>query len=215
MNRRDLLTSLGAAGTAGIAGCIGTSDSEPSEESYPEGKQRRVTLAGQDTVSDGHELSLNIEVRRALITHAETAHLRVRATNEGQTRGISFTETDKCALFNRSKGLSDEPQGLILRGPSDAEQLELPENQWVRDLPSDKVRSWDTYGCSIETIESGAAFTNEYHVWDDYQTEEYLEPGTYRWEEQIRLTDPPQSNSPDMRAEFTWGFSLTLERVEP
>jgi len=215
VNKRDLLTSLGAAGTAGIAGCSGTLDSVLSDGSYPEGKQRRVTLASQDTVPDEHNLSLNIEVRRALISHAQTAHLRVRATNEGQTRGISFTEDARCALFNRTGGLSDDPQGLVLHSPSVAEGIERPENQWVRDRPSDKSRTVETYGCGAETIESGVTFTNEYHLWDDYRTEQYLEPGTYHWEEQIRLTDPPQPNSPDVRARFIWGFSLAVERIEP
>ena len=215
MNRRDLLTSLGLAGTVGLAGCGETGESALSGGTpYPEGPQRRVTLTDQDTVPEEHGLTISIERRQSRITHAQTAHLRLTASNEGRTRGISFTE-GMCALFNRDKGWSDEPRGLVLHDPADTEYIDRKENQWVRDVPPDESVGFAAYDCGVQPFEAGATLTNEYHLRDDYRIEGYLEPGTYRWEGEIELTEvPPQPDGPDTLATFEWGFSLTVERLD-
>ena len=215
MNRREVLTTLGVAGTVGLAGCGETVTSALSGDTpYPEGPQRRVMVAEQDTVPAEYGLHMEIEMRQSRITHAQTAHLRLTATNEGHARGISFSD-QKCALFNRQKGWSDNPRGLALHNPTATEYIDRKENQWVRDMPPDKSVGFDGYGCGVSTFESGATLTNEYLLWDDYRIEGYLEPGTYRWEEDIELTEvPPQPDGPDTLATFGWGFSLTVERLE-
>lgn len=214
MNRRDFLATLGGASIGGFAGCVDTS-ALSSGTSYPEGPQRRVTLHSQDTVPDEHNIRIAVELLDSLITHSQTARLRLTAVNEGQKRGVSFT-VGMCALFNREKGWSDSPRGLVLHDPTDTKYIEREENQWVRDHPSDESVGFDAYDCGITTYQTGEEQTNEYLLWDDYRIEGYFEPGTYRWEEEVELTEvPPQSpDGPVTLATFTWGFSLTVKRVD-
>jgi len=217
MDRRSLLGTMVAVGTIGVTGCTtieasGPTDttSSPSATPYPEGEQRRVSLASQDTVPDEHQVRINVEVVEPVITHQHTARLRITTINEGPRRGISINKPG-CHLLDRHKAGSDPP-GLWLYTPGD-----IPEragNRWIPDLPSDDSRGFGDYGCRFRTYDTGDSFQNEYLLWDDHHQDGYLEPGTYRWEEpEVEIQELPNNSDSEILGTFSWGFSLTLESL--
>lgn len=75
------------------------------------------------------------------------------------------------------------------------------------------------YGCGLPVYAPGDSLANEYHVWDDYRTGGYFEPGTYRFEERVAVgtVDGDGKSASDLQEvdeEFTWGFDLTVEGAE-
>lgn len=225
MDRRSLLGELVAVGTVGVGGCTTSVSSPPTETGtsssatpYPEGEQRRVSLDDQDTVPEEYDMEITVEVVDRVITHEQTARLRITTTNDGPERGISIQEP-KCDLLDRHKAGSDPP-GLWLyppgRTPPENGMAERNGNKWVADLPPEEDRGFGDYGCGVRNYESGESLQNEYLIWDDYQTEGYLEPSTYRWEEpEIEITEPaPHDGDTETLGTFSWGFSVTIEDLD-
>lgn len=206
MDRRTLLAALGV-GVVGLAGCqrhrLRSSDGDD---------RRRVSLAGQDAVPDAHAVSLDVEVLEGAITPDRTARLRLTVTNEGADRALSAGE-GMCNLFNRDRGGSDDPAGLWLYRPAVTEGVERRDDRWVQDRPSSEPRGFPAYACSSRQYASGESVATELEVWDDYRVEGYLEPGTYRWEEDVQIqADPEAAGIETAGATVTWGFSLAVER---
>ena len=206
-------------GAAGISGCTTNvssdrtdSTSASSSTPYPEGKQRRVSLNDQDTVSEEYDLRINVEVADSLITHQHTARLQITVTNEGPKRAISI-QNPECDLLDRHKAGSDPP-GLWLhppgRTPPDQGLAERDGNRWVADFPTGQNRVFGDFRCGTRTYASDEELQNEYLVWDDYRIDGYLEPGTYRWEEpEIEITEDSEPVGT-----FSWRFSVTLEQIK-
>lgn len=190
-----------------------TPQSKTTAETDGEGEasavQRRVSLAGVDDVPEKHQLTIDVELLESTVTAAHTARLRVTTTNEGPKRKISIME-DKCSLFNRTSGLSEQP-GLMLHRPSRTQWIDRPGNRWVRDRPSNEARVNAAYGCGNRIYSGGESIINEYLVWDDYQVEGYMTPGTYRFAEPVRIKPPGAAFETEPTAKFTWGFSLVVE----
>jgi hypothetical protein len=238
MKRRDVLVALGSATAGGLAGCVSTS--KPNSESASTAtqtptqsstasptpppttrsrtttrtgdRQRHVSLAAQDTIPDRHDVRIEATVVTPRATDEHPALLRITTTNEGPERAISVG-TDGCHLFNRSDAGSDDPPGLWLHRPENAADIDRAGNRWVRDRPADEPRAYLAYACMPTTYAAGESVTTEYEVWDDYQVAGYLEPGTYRWEQDVQIWDTPERRMTDTPSgTVTWGFSLTVER---
>lgn len=165
--------------------------------------QRLVSLESQDSVPDEYDVEIDVDVVRPLITDAETARLRITTTNTGSRKRLPVGE-DRCVLFGRSKGGSDDPQGLWLHR---TENIDREENRWVADRSADERRWFLQYACLPRTYEAGESVSNEYFVWDDYQVPGYLKPGRYRWETGIGIAP----DDTDREGPLTWGFSLRIE----
>lgn len=206
MKRRDVIIAFGGGGATGLA----SSHVLPSVFG-DEDVQRRVALASQDSVADDHEIRIDVEILQPTITATHTARLQITTTNKGPKRAISIG-TDGCALFSRSDGGSDEPPGLWLHSYESAENITRDGNRWVRDNPTEQPRRFLAYGCHPKEYDAGESLTNEYVVWDDFLVDGYLEPGTYRWEENVSIQDE-ESDSGEP-ATITWGFSLTVENPD-
>lgn len=227
MHRRTILITAGGTLTGALTGCISSTDGnesstpsdEPSATPTPTSRkatdvarQRTVSLDHQDEVPKRHQVSVDVEVLEPAITAAHTARLRVTTTNEGPARSLSVGP-DMCSMFNRSRAGSDDPAGLWLHQPEDSQDADRKGERWVPDRPQSKPRSFATYGCLPRTYESAESISTEYAVWDDCRIEGYLQPGTYRWEEEIQIwddTDAKDTDSPS--ATFTWGFSIAVEK---
>lgn len=207
MDRRTLLATLGSGGVVGLAGC-----QRLHEVRSDDGGRRRVTLASQDAVPETHEVSIDVEVLEGTITPDGPARLRLTVTNEGASRALSPGE-GMCHSFDRNRGGSDDPAGLWLYRPTEAEGIDRRGDGWVADRPRSEPRGFPAYACSSRQYASGESVATEYEVWDDYRVEGYLEPGTYRWEEDVQIqADPDAAGTETRGATVTWGFSLAVER---
>ncbi len=211
MQRRSLLSTLGAAGVAGLAGCLAGGNSGSH--------QRRVSVADQDSLVDDHAVRIAPEVLEPEITDEHTARVEITTTNEGPKRALSV-DTGDCAPFNRGERGSDDPPGLWLHDPNRAGGIDRDDPRWVRDAPADRNRGFDAYGCSLRVYEPGESVATEYVVWDDYRVDGYLDPGTYRWETDVEIysmdavevqTGSTARRDGDPDASVTWGFSLAIE----
>lgn len=214
MKRRHFLSVIGGCGVSGLAGCLSTGYHAAASTTGDGEIQRRVSLADQDSMADGGEIRVDVEVLEPTIADAHTARLRVTTTNEGAKRKISIG-TDGCELFNRSHGGSDHPRGLWLHAAFITDHIDRKGNRWVADQPSDEPRAYPAYGCLPKEYDAGESVRNEYDVWDDYQVDGYLEPDTYRWEEDVSIwNDPSTAGDADPDTTITWGFSLTVEKPD-
>lgn len=255
IRRRPFLKRLGISGVAmHIAGCLSVpstteSSDSPSNQSHSDTTggeqntdeshvQRRITLAGQDSVPQEYDAQINVEMLRSTVTPEQTARLRVTTTNTGERRGFSLREGNQCSLFNRDRGGSDSPHGLWLYSPSDTKYLEREGDKWIA---SNAGPGWGAYGCGGSPLSKNESINNEYVVWDDYRTNDYMSPDVYRFEERVTIfpisqetvsqtsqgmsetrepsTTPtlepsttwmPRPTADPRRIEFTWGFSLEV-----
>lgn len=209
MHRRTLLAAVGGASVAGLAGCQRLRGTWSDDDG-----RRRLALASQDAVPEPHEVSIDVELLDGTITTERTARLRLTVTNEGSPRAISAGE-GMCNLFNRHRGGSDDPAGLWLYRPSKTGGLERRGDRWVEDRRPSEPRGFPAYACSSRQYASGESVATEYEVWDDYLVEGYLDPGTYRWEEDVGIqADPEAAGTETTGATVTWGFSLAVERED-
>ncbi|WP_458207172.1 hypothetical protein [Haladaptatus sp. NG-SE-30] len=230
MNRRRVLALLCGTGLLGstslLSGCLqhAPSDSgagvDGDEDDHdravdqtdtPESGeiQRRILLANVDEVPEEHDLRIGVGLLEGMVTAEHTAHLRVTIANEGRKRRLSAGD-EICNLFNRDKGASENP-GLWLHGLQSAEWDGRKGDRWTRDRDPDEQIAYPAYGCLNRLYERGESVTNEYLVWDDYRVKRYMEPGTYRFEERIRIYAPEYDDWKDTLGEFTWGFDLRVE----
>ena len=150
--------------------------------------QRRVSVANVEEVPERYQVDIDVGLLESTVTAGHTARLRITTTNEGSRRKISIAE-GKCGPFNRLSGLSETP-GLILHRPSRTQWIDRAGNRWLRDRPADEARVIATYGCVNRVYAAGESVVNRYHVWDDYQVDGYMTPGTYRSAEPVRIKPP-------------------------
>jgi len=173
----------------------------------PTTDRREVSVAEQDSVADRHRLRMDINLLESRINAEQTARLRVTTTNEKSRRGIAVAKGSNCPLFIESGAGSDEPEGLWLNGPG----VGPINDRWVKDRPTDEPRRSSQEGCPLKWYDPGESVRNEYAVWDDYQVAGYLVPGTYRWEETIRIWNDSPVDPADPDTTITWGFALSIE----
>jgi len=208
MNRRGLLRMIGGIGAVGLAGCTAGGQ----QLGGPNTDTRRVSLVSQDSVANRHQLQVSADLLTSVINDEETAQLRVTMMNTGPERTFSIgscVEPSDCGgyIFDQSAAGSDDPAGLWLRDPA----FEPDDERWVRDKPADEPRGFPQRGYSKKQFETGESVSKQYAVWDDYRTNGYLEPSTYRWEEEIWIWDGASIDPEDPDTKVTWGFSLLIE----
>lgn len=206
MNRRALLGGLGTLGTTGLSGCVRFPAPSWSDDAPP---ANVVSLDAQDTVPDQYDVDIDVEVVHSEFTDDSPAVIRVTTTNVGGPLKVSIG-TGYCSVFNRQRGGSDDPPGLWLHRP-DSHGSERADGRWVADLPPDEPRGFADVGCTIQDYEEGQSVSSTYEVWDDYRKRGYLVPGTYRWEETVRVSDTT-SDTDSVPESFEWGFSLRLQK---
>lgn len=213
MKRRSLLAALSAvplAGCVGSAGDPSPTDEPATTETPRDGVQRTIQLdAVEEAPAEG--LGIDAEVVESAVTEEHPARVAVTTTNDGRKRNVSIAP-GQCCLFNRNGGASD-PAGLWLHRVESSAHIDRDGDRWSRDAPADQPRAYPAYACLSKTFAAGEALTTEYDVWDDYRTEPYFEPGTYRFAEQVTVREPGGDNEEetDVIAEFDWGFSVRVE----
>jgi len=210
VKRRTYLATAGAAGLAGVAGCKGDIARGAGRHLLgPDTDRRRVAVAEVDATPDDLGLSIEVELREAVANAAHPPRLAVTTTNLAPERSISVAP-DKCCLFNRLKGGSDDPAGLWLYRTDLTDPDDRVGERWVPDVSGGRAKP--LYGCLPATYRVGESLTNEYEVWDDYQERGYFPPRTYRWEELVQVwSEAGVFSDDDPDTEFTWGFSLSVE----
>ncbi|WP_178917155.1 hypothetical protein [Natronomonas gomsonensis] len=173
-----------------------------------------VELHDQDAVAEPYEVTIAVELLEQTVTETHPAHVQITTTNEGPDRALSIG-SGRCSLFNRSDGGSDDPAGLWLYRPEEAQDLDREPNRWEQDKSRFSDRSSPAYGCGAFKYSSGESMRTEYKVWNDYAEDGYIEPGTYRWEREIQMWDNPDAEGTEQpTTTFQWGFSLTVKDEE-
>lgn len=161
--------------------------------------RRKITIESSDSVPDEYGVTIQPEMVRRSVTPAQPARIRVTTTNHRTPKRISISE-ESCALFNRHKGFSDDPEGLILRTPGPGHENADPP--W-----SFAPRGWPAYACGLREYSSGESVSNEYFVWDVADVEVYFSPDVYRFQAGVRVGGDPGGH------DFQWGFQLAVEDV--
>ena len=221
MRRRDLLASLGA-GVSFLAGCQSVtgdpSTTHSPTASTPQGESacrlpgtRRVSLQNALTLPENAGLEVTTTLEQAHITPDTPGSLTVTVTNTGETRATKFTDTADCHLFNRPHGKS-APAGLWLYRQQNAPTSEM-ETCWREATKPENTRTYEDYGCARVRFEAGDSFSTTYAVWDDYATEGYLPPDTYRFETTIPLWASTDEDH-DAVTRYDWWFELNVTNPE-
>jgi len=203
MNRRTFLQQLGGGGLLGLSGCV--SPPAPSSSSpVSDGVQRRISLAGQDSVPDEHQVSITAEVLESIVTDDYPARVRIAITNHGDERRFS-----SCAVFDR-ESLGSNPPGLWLE--DSLREDDQTGEQWIKQNLPGPGEGFGGKGCGWQVYDSGESTHTTYAILHDGRTDGYFTPGTYRWEEDVHII-PKQSQTveSDEETTITWGFSLTVE----
>lgn len=211
MNRRSALATLGSIGAGTLAGCI-SAPQATSSNTTPEGNSSNptVSLDSQYSVPSEYGVDISVKVLEPEFTAKHPAKIRITTTNSGEERFLSIG-ADRCYLFNRGQGGSDNPSGLWLHDPDTSEYIDRKDDQWVADKPSNQSRGFPSYGCMMKKYEVEESVSKEYEVWGDYQVSGYLQPGTYRWEETVRFSREETASGSDSARSFSWWFALRLE----
>jgi hypothetical protein len=58
---------------------------------------------------------------------------------------------------------------------------------------------------------AGESLKNEYVLWDDYQIEGYMKPGTYRWNQKVSVSKQGTPTETSSQKTFIWGFEVNIE----
>ncbi|WP_256298354.1 hypothetical protein [Haloarchaeobius salinus] len=212
MHRRALLSTVAAAGAAGLGGCLASVGIGTSGPANPvDDEERRISLLGVDSVPDESGLQIDVRVLDDRITVSETAEIVVETTVVGDTTVLPVTQ-GSCAILNR-RTCSSAPRGLWLESTDGAGGTATPDGEgWVRrGLPTGE-QGFGGYGCRRVEYQPGESVRNTFAVWDDGRVDGYLDPGEYRWGEDVSVRSA-SSDSEEFRG-FDWGFSLELTRVE-
>lgn len=207
MHRRAVPAALGSAAAGATAGCT-RAGSIPS----PDTDRRVVRLASVDDIPAEHEVELSVDILQSRIDADHTASLEVSTTNTGDRRAFSVSP-DMCALFTRNRGGSEHPQGVWLHRADSTSHIDRKDDRWVADRPPDEPRVYPSYGCLATVYDTGDTVTNEYELWDDYRDSGYMDPGTSRWEERVRIfsaNDGEQGDNDELLGSFHWGFDVEL-----
>lgn len=207
MNRRSFLAFLGSTATLSVAGCT-----RAGSTSSPDTDQRVVRLDTVDDLSAEHDVEMTVELLQSRIDSEQTARLAVSTTNRGECRALSVAP-EMCALFNRNQGGSDHPEELWLHRAGTTDVSNRDGDRWVADRPSDDPRAYPAYACLPHEYDTGETVRNEYELWDDYRVDGYMEPGTYRWEETVRMFSPDGDHGgdeEDVLGSFQWGFDIEV-----
>lgn len=205
MRRRDALAALATSGALSVSGCVASRSLLSSGPSHSE----EIALVEQGTIPDDIEFDIRAEVTDATYSDERPAQFEIVVENTGERKRISiynFDETLDCHLFNRFRAGPKNTKGLWLNTPHKAEHLSRNGNRWEQDRPQDDTRMWAAYGCGTALYESGETFTQTYQVWHDYRVDGYLNPGTYRWEQDVAVVYADQSDTI-----FDWGLTLELK----
>ena len=213
MNRREVLAALGAS-TSLLTGCLGTGvDSTPPTETPSTSRgelpaTRWVSISDTAAIPPDTGLSVTASVERDRIAPDETARVTITLENTGTGRATDIADREYCHLFNRGAGGS-APRGLWLYRPQDA-PASRDGGRWSQDETG--TRTYIMIGCGKQQFDSGDAISTTYEVWDDYVTDEYLSPSTYRFETDIPLWESVADRDNPRTVE--WWFELELSETK-
>jgi len=158
---------------------------------------RQLSIADVDSVPESIPFSLGVSITEPEVTADTIGKVEVALVTSEKTK----IKTGPPAPFTGMASDEDTP-GLVLLEPSGIEYIErVDDRHWTPDRPENQQWSWKTSLFAAE-LAPNRALVSELHVWDDYQYDGYLEPGTYRF-----------SNVYNVDGEkVEWGFVIKIAR---
>ncbi|MDY6765535.1 MAG: hypothetical protein SV377_07650 [Halobacteria archaeon] len=215
MKRRRFLKGAFGAGVASLAGCTQVLGQV----------QRQITVESVDDHEEEYDLSMDVEMVKTDVTPEHTAELKITATNQNREQYLRLRDKG-CRIFENAntRGGASDPPGLWLHLPETSRFIERKGDKWTRDKPQGQGEHMSDLPPNIGGCEKILysppssreqplpSFIRRYWVWDDYQVEGYMDPGTYRFEEPIEVFRKQDDSEDEKITGLTWGFSLKVER---
>ena len=194
MKRRDLLAAVGVSGS--LAGCLGvlatpndiegSSDGEMPIPDPPDDVQRVITLIDQD--SPAYDLDIEVQLKESIVTPEHTASIRMTIINDGAPRFLRGLSSG-IHPFRKFRGGSI-PAGLWLHSRGRHKSLaeaNKRDGQWARErVPESGLFSTAEY-VGPQFVDTRESVELMYFVWDDLETDPYMELGQYRFEGSISI----------------------------
>lgn len=203
MDRRTYVASLGAT-TSLLSGCLNAVTNRPPATACTMPEPRRVTISETSGLPARAGLEIDTTLERADITPDAPARLSVTVTNTGEPRYAQLADAEYCHLFHRGRGQST-PAGVWLH-----RQQNAPDHAgtcWQQPRRPEETRTFISIGCNLAQFGAGESISTTYEVWDDFGTEGYLSPTTYRFDPAIPLRTTKTDDSP---TRVDWWTKLTV-----
>lgn len=204
MRRRALLGSLGAS-LSFVSGCQ-ERGGLGSDGSCSIPGRRRVSVGDRTDFPAEVGVSVKLRLETGGFTRSRPVQLTISIKNTGNQIYTKYTDDDQCHPFNREAGRSD-PRGLWLYRHQDTPSSDTGAC-WQEDTPPQTTRTFSGYACAPSEVPAGESIVTGYDVWDDYATEGYFQPGTYRFETTIPIQHTPGDDQELTR--YDWWFELDV-----
>lgn len=203
--RRAFLATVGTV-TVPVGGCV----QPPAERSATRASPTKpsIKIVESDQVAEEHQVRITATVTTSTVTEEHPARVRVSTTDTGESRYIQSMR--RGLHFHPQYGgeTSDDPPGLVLLGAND--EYTRTDGKWQFE-PYDGGQGGA--GLAGVELEAGETISNDYAVLDDATVSGYFSPGTYRFEAPVVIKPDAEEGPPSgIISEFTWGFSVKVEK---
>jgi len=211
MKRRQVLATVTpavvAAGGGYLASALtdesGTDDSEVSSGNTFE---RTATIADATDLPESSPVRVDTAMTRKRITADQSAILTLTATNESDDAVHLRPPLYRNANENR------EQKTLYLYSVIASQQFDREYSPNCPDEPNGARTAMPSYeGWPTSMLDPGESTDMEFVLIDDITTEGCLVPGTYRYENEVRLADP--GSVFDWKERFGWGMTIKISEL--
>lgn len=187
MKRREMLMSTAVLG----CGCLNTASNSP-----PSGRRlTNVTV----TCLESAPISITPTVTRASITQDQTAQLELTVRGQGKKRTeVLFGNAIPFSSDQRSK-----PDGTLLL-PASQNFGRKNQQTWLPAPGEDIIGPGGVVG---RKFKSGETVTTNWSVWGDPDHVEYIEPGTYEFENSVTVESTDD--------QIPWTLTITIATETP
>lgn len=184
MNRRQALRTVGGIGLSATTGCL----SLPQNTSIPDAS---LTVTASE-IPVRYDTSIHIstvsEISDESTAKLEFELVNERATDRTYTGGSAFPFVGKSS-----------PEGLVLEQEHPINEVVESDSCW-----SVQVHGWFLNATST-TLSGGETRRTTLSLWDDAAVDGCFEPGDYRFENGLAVT-----NGDDTRSVFDLEFTVTM-----
>jgi len=203
---------------AAVAGCSSRErDEEPSASTVDTTEtptcgavsEQQIELVEAEDISSERGYSIEVTVDRKRVTPERTARVRVRLESTVDGLQTNFRDTEYCS-FVGARGeprRGSDPRGLWLYRQGDSPS---PTGDcWTLDRSPSVTRTVERLTCESYDLHAGETVTTTDEVWDDYRSDGYFQPGTYRFGFPVPVSPEEPDESLPKEPDY-WHFGLRV-----
>lgn len=199
MKRRMYLSGI-ATGLAGLSGCM-ASGANPFNGGSDQLRLDTVDIS----VPDSSELAISSSITQPNIDSEQTAQFELAVEWQGE-------ESQKLAFGNRIPfsypNYSSDSEGIVLL-PVDLEMESATKGKWVPK--TDETGHIPSQSNLITSdLSSGESVTESWEVWAAPEVADQIQPGSYKFENQISL----YSDTSDETKEVAWTLTIEIGQLD-